>query len=103
MIGTGDQAPNFSFTNQDGKSVSLGDFSGKYVLLWWYPKADTPGWTIEGKGFRDRTPNFTSKNAVIVGASFDTPAENQHCGHPRSSPWGFRAAKSEETQFASIF
>ena len=43
MIITGDQAPNFSFTNQDGKIVSLGDFSGKYVLLWWYPKADTPG------------------------------------------------------------
>ena len=43
MIALGDQAPNFSFTNQDGVTVSLGDFSGKYVLLWWYPKADTPG------------------------------------------------------------
>jgi peroxiredoxin Q/BCP len=43
MITTGEQAPAFSFTNQDGASVTLDDFSGKYVLLWWYPKADTPG------------------------------------------------------------
>jgi len=43
MIAAGEQAPAFSFTNQDGATVSLDDFSGKYVLLWWYPKADTPG------------------------------------------------------------
>jgi peroxiredoxin Q/BCP len=43
MIATGNQAPAFSFTNQDGANVSLGDFSGQYVLMWWYPKADTPG------------------------------------------------------------
>ncbi len=43
MIAIGDQAPNFSFTNQDGAKVSLGDFAGQYVLMWWYPRADTPG------------------------------------------------------------
>ena len=43
MIALGDQAPDFLFTNQDGATVSLGDLSGKYALLWWYPKADTPG------------------------------------------------------------
>jgi peroxiredoxin Q/BCP len=43
MIALGNKAPDFSFTNQDGTTVSLGDFSGKYALLWWYPKADTPG------------------------------------------------------------
>jgi|TARA_B100000315_G_scaffold250997_1_gene284904 peroxiredoxin Q/BCP len=43
MITAGEQAPAFSFTNQDGATVSLNDFVGKYVLLWWYPKADTPG------------------------------------------------------------
>lgn len=40
---TGAQAPAFSVSNQDGKTVSLDDFAGRYVLLWWYPKADTPG------------------------------------------------------------
>ena len=43
LIETGSEAPAFSLTNPAGESVSLDDFSGKYVLLWWYPKADTPG------------------------------------------------------------
>lgn len=43
VIGEGTQAPAFAMTNQDGNPVALGDFAGKYVLLWWYPKADTPG------------------------------------------------------------
>ena len=77
MITIGDQAPNFSFTNQDGRSISLGDFSGKYVLLWWYPKADTPGWTIEGNGFRDRIQDFNDKNCEIVGVSFGSDADNK--------------------------
>ncbi len=43
VIGEGSEAPAFLMTNQDGNPVALGDFAGKYVLLWWYPKADTPG------------------------------------------------------------
>ena len=43
MINVGDQAPAFSIPNQDGTTVSLSDHLGKYVLIWWYPKADTPG------------------------------------------------------------
>ena len=43
LIGVGARAPAFTLTNQDGKKVSLSDYAGKYVLLWWYPKADTPG------------------------------------------------------------
>ena len=76
MIAIGDKAPAFSFTNQDGANVSLDDFSGKYVLMWWYPKADTPGWTIEGNGFRDRIQDFEDRNASIVGVSYDSPTDN---------------------------
>jgi thioredoxin-dependent peroxiredoxin len=43
IISEGSQAPNFTLVNQDGKEVSLSDFANKRVLLWWYPKADTPG------------------------------------------------------------
>jgi|TARA_Y100001934_G_scaffold77269_1_gene96097 peroxiredoxin Q/BCP len=43
MVQTGTKAPAFNLPNQDGDMVSLDDFSGRYVLLWWYPKADTPG------------------------------------------------------------
>jgi len=43
MANVGDMAPSFSLPNQDGESVSLADFQGKHVLIWWYPKADTRG------------------------------------------------------------
>ena len=43
MVEPGNQAPPFAVPNQDGQQISLDDFSGRYVLLWWYPKADTPG------------------------------------------------------------
>ena len=43
MVGVGETAPGFSLSNQDGAQVKLSDRAGKYVLIWWYPKADTPG------------------------------------------------------------
>jgi thioredoxin-dependent peroxiredoxin len=76
LIEVGKPAPAFSLTNQDGKPVTLKQHAGKYVLLWWYPKADTPGWTTEGNGFRDRIQQFKSKDVVILGVSFDAPKDN---------------------------
>ena len=78
VLSAGDQAPNFEFRNQDGESVALEDFSGKYVIMWWYPKASTPGWTKEGLGFRDRIQEFNNKNCQIVGVSFDKPGSNKN-------------------------
>ena len=43
MIAVGEQAPSFTMVNQDSETVSLKDYAGKFVLMWWYPKADTPG------------------------------------------------------------
>ena len=77
MIAVGEQAPSFTMVNQDGETVSLKDYAGKFVLMWWYPKADTPGWTIEGNGFRDRIQDFEEKNCVVLGVSFDSPADNK--------------------------
>ena len=77
LIKIGENAPGFTLPNQDGMIVSKDDFSGRYVLLWWYPKADTPGWTIEGKGFRDRIQNFDEANTVILGISYDTCEANK--------------------------
>ena len=77
VIDVGQQAPAFELANQDGTTVSLTTFSGKNVLLWWYPKADTPGWTREGNGFRDRIQDFEAKNTVIIGVSFDPPEANK--------------------------
>ena len=58
MLSVGDKAPGFTLPNQDGESVSLNDFSGQKVLLWFFPKASTSGWTIEGQGFRDEFQKF---------------------------------------------
>ena len=77
VIDVGSEAPVFELTNQDRESVALSSYAGKYVLLWWYPKADTPGWTIEGQGFRDRIQDFEAKNTVILGVSFDSEDDNR--------------------------
>jgi thioredoxin-dependent peroxiredoxin len=64
-------------TDQDGNTVSLADQAGNWVLLWWYPKAATPGWTIQGQALRDSAADFADAGCRIFGASFDTPAENK--------------------------
>jgi len=73
MIKIGDKAPEFTLLDADSKSVSLSDFAGKKVVLWFFPKANTPGWQIEGKGFRDEFQNFVEKNIEIIGCSADPP------------------------------
>jgi thioredoxin-dependent peroxiredoxin len=77
MLRPGDKAPDFVGRDHNGKTVRLSDFTGKPVVLWFFPKADTPGWTAEGCGFRDLKPDYDKKGAVILGVSFDTPAENK--------------------------
>ena len=77
MLEKGTRAPSFSVKDHGGNTVSLTDFSGKKVVLWFYPKADTPGCTIEGKGFRDDYEKFVEKNTVILGVSLDNEADNK--------------------------
>ena len=72
MLEVGQKAPDFSLPDQNGNDVSLSDFSGKKVVLWFFPKASTPGWTIEGQGFRDELKNFKKKNVVVLGMSADS-------------------------------
>ena len=87
VLSAGDQAPDFKFINQDEESVSLGDFPGKYVIMWWYPKASTPGWTKEGLGFRDRIQEFNDKNCQILGVSFDKPGSNKNFKEKNDFPF----------------
>ena len=68
----GDLAPKFSLENQNGNIVKLEDFKGKTIVLWFFPKANTPGWTMQGIGFRDEFKNFEDRNIEIVGVSADT-------------------------------
>jgi peroxiredoxin Q/BCP len=71
MPAAGDNAPDFSAPDQNGNTVSLKDFSGKTIVLYFYPKDDTPGCTKEACGFRDDLSAFTGKNSVIIGVSPD--------------------------------
>lgn len=69
------KAPSFTLKNQDNEPVSLSDFKGKRVLLFFFPKADTPGCTIQACGFRDNFPKIEEQNATVIGMSADSPAE----------------------------
>lgn len=68
----GAKAPEFCLKNQDGNEVCLRDFSGKWVVLYFYPKDDTPGCTAEACEFTTEFPNFIDMNAVVLGVSADT-------------------------------
>jgi peroxiredoxin Q/BCP len=76
LLHVGDTAPDFRLPDHTGKERTLGEFRGKRVLLWFYPKADTPGCTKEGCGFRDRAPDYSKLNVEILGASFDNAQDN---------------------------
>jgi len=67
----GDQAPNFSAATSGGGNVSLADYKGKNVILYFYPKDDTPGCTKEACAFRDYFADFKKKGAVVLGVSPD--------------------------------
>ena len=72
---TGESAPEFSLPDQNGSMVSLKDFSRNKLVLWFFPKANTPGWTLEGKGFRDEFEKFQDLHVSIIGVSADTSAK----------------------------
>jgi peroxiredoxin Q/BCP len=68
----GQMAPGFTLPSQDGSNVSLKDFKGKWVVLYFYPKDKTPGCTIEAHNFQRDLAQFEKKNTVIVGVSVDS-------------------------------
>ncbi len=67
----GDKAPNFSAIDQDGKSHTLADYKGKKLVIFFYPKADTPGCTAEACDLRDNFERFKSQNYELLGVSAD--------------------------------
>lgn len=74
----GDAAPAFVAENQDGKKVQLADFKGRPVLIYFYPKDDTPGCTKEACQFRDDYSKFQKKGAVILGVSAQNAESHQN-------------------------
>lgn len=76
MIEVGKPAPEFTLVADDGRKVSLKDFRGKKVVLYFYPKDDTPGCTVEACAFRDTLPDVSSKGAIVLGVSRDDTASH---------------------------
>ena len=77
MVDVGDKAPDFTLKADEGKDVSLRDYVGKKVVLYFYPKDGTPGCTTEAREFRDIVGKFEIKNAVILGVSKDSVESHQ--------------------------
>lgn len=70
-------APSFSLPDQDGTVHTLADYAGKWVVLYFYPKDDTPGCTLEACSFRDNSAELARLNAVVLGVSKDTTHSHQ--------------------------
>ncbi len=86
MLKPGDAALDFVLKDQDGKDVRLSSFSGRPIILWFYPKDLTPGCTLQAKGLRDEQDELAKHKAVIVGVSLDPPERHHEfqetCGLP---------------------
>ena len=113
MLEKGTKAPDFSVRDHNGNVVRISDLKGKKIVLWFYPKADTPGCTIEGKGFRDDYETFVRKNTVILGVSLDNEDDNKAfaekfnfpypllCDVNREISLAYEAVKGKEDEYAS--
>jgi peroxiredoxin Q/BCP len=77
QIEVGKKAPAFTLEDQDGATVSLNDFNGRWIVLYFYPKDDTPGCTTEACEFTEGIQDFKSLDAVILGCSPDPPEEHR--------------------------
>jgi thioredoxin-dependent peroxiredoxin len=86
-IKEGDPAPDIDLPAETGERFRLSDLRGKKVVLYFYPKASTPGCTLEACQFRDASEQFAGLNAVIVGVSPDTPAAQQKFKTNRKLPF----------------
>jgi len=77
MLQPGTEAPAFLVNDHNGNSINLKDYLGKKIVLWFYPKADTPGCTMEGQGFRDDFKKFEEKGIKVFGVSLDNEKDNK--------------------------
>jgi peroxiredoxin Q/BCP len=75
MIEQGDRAPDFELPDQDGRAVKLSDFRGQPVVIYFYPKADTPGCTVQACGVRDHRADYAKVGSTVLGISPDPVAK----------------------------
>jgi len=78
MLSAGNRFPDFSLPNQDGKITKLGDFAGHWLVVYFYPKDDTPGCTIQGKAMTATKADFDAAGIKVVGVSADDVASHKN-------------------------
>jgi len=100
-VEVGEKVPDFTLENEQGEAVSLSDFSGKHVVLYFYPKDMTPGCTTQACDFRDAYENFSDLNAVILGVSPD--GEDSHQKFIKKHDLPFSLLVDEEHKLADEF
>ncbi len=87
MLEAGSKAPAFTLPDQDGRPVSLEDFRGKKVILYFYPKDNTPGCTRQAQAFAALNGQFEAKNAVVIGVSKDSVASHRKFAEKHELPF----------------
>ena len=96
MLEEGKKAPQFTLKDQSGKSVSLKDFLGKQVVLYFYPKDDTPGCTKEACNFRDDFKKIINENAVILGVSSDSEVRHKKFAEKYKLPFALLSDENKK-------
>lgn len=97
-VKVGDTAPDFTLTAQNGSTVSLQDFRGKNVVLYFYPKDDTPGCTTESCAFRDQYEVFKSIGAEVIGVSADSSESHQRFATKYQLPFTLLTDKGDQVR-----
>ncbi|AET68425.1 Peroxiredoxin [Desulfosporosinus orientis DSM 765] len=87
MLQAGSKAPDFTLSDKDGNNVSLSDFRGKKVVLYFYPKDNTPGCTRQACAFAGAYEAFKSQNVVVIGVSKDSTASHQKFAEKYNLPF----------------
>ena len=89
-------APDFRLPDQDGKIHSLADYRGKWILLYFYPKDDTPGCTMEACSIRDNFPEFGKVDVVVLGISVDSEKSHKKFSEKHHLPFTLLADEKKE-------
>ena len=87
MYAVGDTVQDFTLPNQNGEMITLSQYRGKKVLVWFYPKASTPGCTAEGCSLRDNFDDLTDKDVVVLGISMDSVKRQNNFAKKQNFPY----------------
>jgi peroxiredoxin Q/BCP len=101
MVGQGDQAPDFTLPDQEGNPVTLSELRGRPVVLYFYPKADTPGCTTQACGIRDHRAEYQRAGAKVLGVSPDTVSAIQKFAGKYNL--GFELLADEDHEVADLY